>query len=442
MKWRILLLLAGAALGCAPKNPPPTTVVLISIDTLRPDHLGCYGYKRPTSPTIDAFASESALFLDASSPSPWTLPAHASLLTGLYPSRHGLKSHEAYLPAAIETLASRLVKRGYATAAVVNSQNLSSRFGLDRGFQQFRYVEEVAAQREPSRGVTDQAAEWLRQHAGRRLFLFVHYYDVHSDYASRPEYEAPLVAPYRGRADGTTGQLMSFREGRVSLASSDAPHLVDLYDAGIRQMDDELARLLASIDAHTPRRQSLVILTSDHGEEFFEHGGVLHGRTQFQEVMRVPLLVRGPGISAGHRITTPVSLLDVLPSVLRRLGESAPAGLDGNDISALFASDSNALEGRTLFGEADHGNTELDMTRAVRRGRFKLHYDRVTKASALFDLSKDPSELSDVSAREGETLRDLQARLERFLEIQPAAATPLKLSPEEMEKLRSLGYIR
>jgi arylsulfatase A-like enzyme len=437
-----VVLAAGLALtaGCGPSRPaPPQRLVLISVDTLRADHLGSYGYGRPTSPGIDALAREGVLFEDVSAPSPWTLPSHASLLTGLYPSRHGLKAHDRYLPSTVPTLAALLGRAGFVTAGVVNSYNLGPRFGLDRGFQEFVYVEEVADQVEPSTRITDQAMAWLRQHRDRRLFVFVHYYDVHSDYRSRPRYEEQFVSPYQGRADGTTAQLMAFREGRGRLDDKDAAHLIDLYDAGIRQMDDEVHRLVSFLRDEKLLDGTLLVLTSDHGEEFLERGGVLHGRTQFQEVMRVPLLMRGPGLPAGRRDPAPASLLDVMPTVLGLLGIEGPPSLDGEDLLRQGGADRRA--GRYLFGEADHNNAEPDVTRAVRHLGYKLHFNRLTGRRELFDLSRDPGEGVDRAASEPAVTADLRARLERFMQIRGEAAPPSRPTPEEIEKLRSLGYL-
>lgn len=194
LRWLAILSLVPALLfGCgteAPLLPPQkiTNLILISIDTLRADHLGCYGYDRPTSPEIDQFAAQGLLFEDCSAPSPWTLPSHASILTGLYPSRHTLNSPIKYLPAHVLTMAEVLKKQGFSTAAIVNSLNVSRKHGLDRGFDTFSYVEEFRDQMEPSL-VENHAVEWLSKNAIEPFFLFLHYYDVHSDYVSLPEYE-------------------------------------------------------------------------------------------------------------------------------------------------------------------------------------------------------------------------------------------------------------
>lgn len=434
-------LAACSASRTATGPPRPEIVVLVSIDTLRADHLSSYGYARKTSPLLDRLAAEGTLFEDAMTPAPWTLPAHASLLTGLYPSRHGLKAHDRYLPAKIQTLAQVLAQRGFVTAAVVNSHNLSPRFGLERGFREFLYLEEAANRRDPTRRIMDQAIDWLRRFGSGRLFLFVHSYDVHSDYTSQESYEREWLAPYRGPADGTTQQLMAFRDGKLKLGPQDARHLVDLYDAGIRQMDDELLRLVEFLRAGALLDRTLLLITSDHGEEFLERGGVLHGRTQFQEVVRVPLILRGPGILAGRRIAAPVSLLDVMPTLLSQLGLPVPEGLDGEDVSKLLQGEAGRLSQRLLFGEADHNNAQPDITRAVRRGSLKLIYDRLTEKHRLFDLSADPGEVKDIAGANGELARGLLEPLRRFLAIRGEPGTPLKLTPQEIERLRSLGYL-
>jgi arylsulfatase A-like enzyme len=434
--------LALVTLACGSGDDIPRLAVLVSIDTLRADHLGLYGYGRPTTPVLDALALESAVFEEAMSSSPWTLPAHASLLTGLYPSRHGLTSHERYLSSDVTTLGQVFSRAGYRTAAVVNSHNLGPEFGLDRGFQQYRYLEESVDQRKPSKEITDQAIRWVWEAGEKSLFLFLHYYDVHSDYVSLPEFETDFLRPYEGNADGTTAQLAAYREGKVSLSAADAPNLIDRYDAGIRQMDAEIGRFLDFLRERGLWERTLFVLTSDHGEEFFEHGGVLHGQTQYQEVLHVPLLVKGPGIPRGRRVSTPVSLVDIAPTVLERARIAVPEGLDGVDIARLWSEGDRKLEARYLFSEADHNNVEHDITRSVRYKSFKLHFNRLSREYRLYDLARDPMEQADLSSGREEAFAALSERLDRFLANERAEAPVRSLSEEEIEKLRSLGYLR
>ncbi len=431
-----------ASFSCGGREDRPRLVVLVSIDTLRADHLGLYGYERPTSPVVDALAVESTVFDEAMSSSPWTLPAHATLLTGLYPSRHGLTSHERYLSSSLKSLAQIFSQAGYRTAAVVNSHNLGPEFGLDRGFQQYRYVEEHAERREPSTEITDQGMEWVKDAGENPLLLFLHYYDVHSDYASLPDYESEFLRPYDGIADGSTTQLAAHREGKLSLSPSDASNLIDRYDAGIRQMDAEIGRFLEFLRERKLWEDTLFLLTSDHGEEFLEHGGVLHGQTQYQEVLRVPLLVKGPGVPPGRRVPTPVSLVDIAPTLLQLAGIAVPEGLDGVDVAPLWSEGDRELENRYLFSEADHNNVEHDITRAVRYKSFKLHFNRLSREYRLYDLSRDPAEQSDVSAGQEQAFAALSQRLDRFMASEKLEAPIRALSEEEIEKLRSLGYLR
>jgi len=444
MSLRLFLgaVLVLAPLACGGREGRPRLVVLVSIDTLRSDHLGLYGYPRATSPVLDSLALESTVFDEAMSSSPWTLPAHASLLTGLYPSRHGLTSHERYLESSLATLAQLYSQAGYRTAAVVNSHNLGPEFGLDRGFQQYRYVEERVDRREPSTEITDQGIQWVKGAGESPLFLFLHYYDVHSDYASLPEYETEFLRSYEGIADGSTAQLAAHREGMVSLSPADAPNLVDRYDAGIRQMDAEIGRFLDFLRERGLWEEALFVLTSDHGEEFFEHGGVLHGQTQYQEVIRVPLLVKGPGVPLGRRVPTPVSLVDIAPTLLGRAGIAVPEGLDGLDISRLWSEGDRELEARYLFSEADHNNVEHDITRSVRYKNFKLHFNRLSRERMLYDLAQDPEERTEILRGQEKARAALSERLDRFMASEKVEAPVRALSEDEIEKLRSLGYLR
>jgi arylsulfatase A-like enzyme len=433
--------------GCGKKRRgvKPSNVIMISIDTLRADHLGCYMYHRPTSPVLDEFASQGLLFENAATPCPWTLPAHASLLTGLYPSRHGARTRKNRLPDGVVTLAEVLRQHGFSTAGVVNSHWLSKKNGLHQGFDDFIYVEEYPGMiRSPK--VEYDGLNWLSEHSGKPFLLFLHYYDIHSDYCSLPHYEKQFVRPYNGIADGSTTQLYDFRYGQLSPNQTDIEHLIDLYDASIRQMDDGLGRLFRLIEQKGLFNNTLVIVTSDHGEEFMEHGGVLHGRTYFQEIMHVPLVMRGPGLPQGQRVKEIVSLIDVIPTILALVGIAKPASLDGIDLYPLWQKSGVKPSLRLLFGEADWNNlvdneTVDDIKRAVRQQRYKLHYDRVLKEVELYDIVVDPGEKTNVASRHVGIVDSLFGSLKNFMRIEKTGETVPPLSPQEIEKLKSLGYL-
>lgn len=417
-----------------------TNLILISIDTLRADHLGCYGYGRPTSPVMDKFASQGLLFADVTAPSPWTLPSHGSLLTGLYPNRHGLKSHYRKMPENVTTLAEILGRNGFVTSAIVNSHNLTGRYGLDRGFRDFLYVLEQTYLALPS--LTEaRGTEWLSKNQQEPFFLFLHFFDVHSDYCSLPQYEKQFLRPYEGNANGTTSQLKDFREGKVSMDHKDAEHLIDLYDAGIRQMDDGIFRLLNYLEYEGLLNKTLVIITSDHGEEFFDHGDVLHGRTHYQEVIQVPMLIRGPGIPKSKKIQDPVSLVDFVPTILSLLDINCPSNLDGLDISSLWKKPDVRFPTRFIFSEADHNNIKHDIKRSVRHPRYKLHYNIMTNQKTLFDLINDPKENTDIYSEKTALADSLFRVLEEHLSVEETGQVLEPLKPQEIEMLKSLGYL-
>jgi arylsulfatase A-like enzyme len=440
---RLVWLLAWAVAACGPPDPTPgpSHVVLVSIDTLRADHLGAYGYDRPTSPHLDALASEGTLFWNASSTSPWTLPAHASLLTGRWPSRHGVRSEAHRIPGDVPLLAELLRRQGWATAAVVNSRYLGRRFGFDRGFDHFQAL--PAPRSTEASGVEAAALDWLERHAdAERFFLFVHFYDVHSDYGATPELEARFGVEGPG-LEGRTEELRAVRRGERALSGDDLRRLRGLYDAGIARVDAAVGRLVAALDRHGLRDSTWVVVTADHGEEFLEHGGVLHGRTHYREVLRVPLVFAGPGVVRGRRIDAPVSVADVAPTLLGALGHPAPAGMDGVDLSPWLRGGSPEPDGpRFVLAEGDHGDAEPDSLRSLRGPRLELIRDGATGRSELYDWRADPAQRRDRAADWPEE----RARLERQLEVLSGSARAAEprppLSEEEAAELRALGYLR
>jgi arylsulfatase A-like enzyme len=431
----------------------PRNAILISIDTLRPDHLSCYGHARETSPTLDALAEGGVRFEDVTAAAPWTLPSHASLLTGLYPSRHGVLHHETRLPEGIVTLAEELRDGGFQTFAVVNTHNLgAAQFELDQGFGEFRYIMETEDDPKTLRvrtfnsgdTIVSTAKELLKaRDEDRPFFLFLHFYDVHTDFTPRAEYKERFVGPYAGRMMGTTTQLVRVRNGQDTLTAADVTWLREMYDAEIRQLDDLLGRFLAWLEEEGLFDETLFVVTSDHGEEFQEHGSVLHGRTQYQEVLRVPLIVKGPGIPRGLVVSTPVHGVDVAPTILAVMGVAPGAQHDGFDLTPLWSG--GTLPERLLFGEADHNNRmegELvfDVKKMVRQGSVKLLFDTLTGATELYDLARDRLEQQDLAGEQPERVRELQAELERF---QAGAVESEAIPPpteEERRRLDALGY--
>jgi arylsulfatase A-like enzyme len=432
-------ILVWIAAACHPGEVAhPRNVILISIDTLRADHLGCYGHTLPTSPNLDAFAAEGIVFEDAVATSPWTLPSHLSMLTGLYPARHGVRTVDRTLSDAIPTLATLLARRGFETAAVVNGALLRSRYGVSQGFADFEVVESDQSPTGAASRVTDRAIRWLDDHREGPVFLFLHYYDVHSDYFSLPRYRR-IFAPPESSFKGITMQLVEVNLGRLPIKKSDAASLALLYDAGIRQLDDELARLFAHLRRDGWLDDTAVVVTSDHGEEFLEHGGVLHGRTHYQELLHIPMILRGPTIPAGERIRTPVSLVDLVPTLLGLLRLAPPPSLDGIDLRPLWEAPQEPPAERWLFAEAGP-RWSRDEIRSVRRERYKLVLNRESQERQLYDLVEDPRERENLLQSRPEVAERLSAALARFMASDHEAPQAPEMPTEVREQLEQLGY--
>ena len=446
-------LLAAALAGCAGEEPVrPRNAILISIDTLRPDFLGCYGHARETSPNLDALARRGVRFTDVTAASPWTLPSHATMFTGLYPSHHGVKSHETRLAESFETVAEALGAAGFETFAVVNTHNIGApQFQLQQGFEHFEYVSEIDQDargriRTPNMGplVLSTAKEMLAaRDPGRPFFLFLHFYDVHTDFTPRPELRARFVQPYTGKLNARSQQLNGIRNRGERLKEADLTFLREMYEAEIRTFDELFGELTTWLAAQGLTDETLIVVTSDHGEEFQEHGGLLHGRTQYQEVLSIPLILAGPGLPEGAVVDQPVHAIDVAPTLLAALGVRSAARRDGLDLAPAWRGDT--LPTRAFFGEADHnnpvGNEKVhDIKKMIRRGSEKLLLDTFTLRTELYDLAQDPGERSDLLAQRAARAAELRAELERYLAGAIEAESIAAPSAEDQGLLDALGY--
>jgi len=438
-------------LGPGPHAPPPApgashpNVVLYVMDTVRADHLGCYGYARPTSPAIDAFARTAVQFDDAVASASWTRPATASILTGRDPAQHGATTLSTGIRPDVPVMAELLHDAGYATGAVVTNLNVASRFGFGRGFDEFRYLEE----RDERPGTYASAEElnaaafpWLEAHHDHPFLLYLHASDAHAPYRPAAGQAARFLPA--GLAPTITAET-PLRDllRRPALATPDnVAFLAALYDADVAAVDAGVAAVLAKLDALGVGRETLVILVADHGEEFLDHGGLEHGRTLFQEMVHVPLLVRLPGgAGAGRRVPTLARQVDLLPTVLSLAGVRAPGGLVGHPLltatgeplpgpdEAVFATE---LTGRPLAG--------------LRLGTWKGVVDETReRAPAVYDLATDPQERHDLADAHqvlvGYVRQAIEERrLRAGAEAPPRRDTPVA-DPDTERRLRALGYV-
>ncbi len=419
--------IATAALG-SPSHPRPRNVILISLDTLRADRVGAYGHPGGLTPTLDALAARGTRFADASSTSAWTSPAHASLFTGLYPSRLGLVAYRGLESAEVlgeahTTLAEVLRARGWQTRALTGGNFVAARLGFGQGFE--AYDDWAWRFGEHEKGLQEFLAGRDRS---RPFLLFLHGYDAHHPYEAEPDLARHHYGEYGGSYD-----VARFCREDPPASGPDLGYVKARYDAAVATADRSLGRLLAMLDADGALAESLVIAVSDHGEEFYEHGGCDHVDRMYQEVVQVPLLIAGPGVPAGRVVRAPVSLVDVMPTVLDALGLSRLPG-DGRSLWPDLGG-RRAAE-RTLLVESGREDAVM---RAVRRLALKLHVDATGRPGPLFDLSRDPGEREDLAGSRPALVQRLLAEVAGRA-VAPAERIPL--DPELRERLKALGYIQ
>ena len=419
-----------------PLRPPcaDCNVVLISLDTLRADHVGAYGYSRPTTPNIDALAARSIVFEQAVSQSAWTRPAHASMLTGLYPAEHGIVSIARGLALApsVPTLATALAAHGYATAAFTGGGNMSAHFGFDSGFEIYR---------SPGRRLNDSLpgiARWLGERDERPYFLFVHAFDPHRPYKSEPVDRAAL-----GLTAARPGIPMP-RACRAARSTADLDAFVDEYDAAIRHGDRALGKLLALLERTATRRPTMLVFTSDHGEEFFDHGDCFHIRTLYREIVHVPLIIRLPGaLPRRVRELVPASVA-IAPTVLELVG-AGPRSRWGASLAGVLEGRERSVAEYVVSETAiRYRNRVVGRVQALTSERDKLIQWVAEERSEYFDLARDPFErepLEDSAAPRSQMAR---LRLDSWLEAHPrqtGAVVPRPLPAELKRELRRLGYV-
>lgn len=434
-----------AALWCAAcpsREAERPNVLLIAVDTLRADRLGCYGNPRGLTPHLDRLAAAGLRFEDATAHAPWTLPSFASIFTSLYPSEHGaggrLPDFQA-LPAGLPTLAERLRDAGFDTAAITNVDFLGPTFGVCRGFEHhdsvyFQTNEEVRR----AAATTDAALDWLATRGARPWLLFVHYFDPHAAYDPPQEFRAQF-AREEDRASawkfGSRSELVALRQGRLELDRATMARAEALYDAEVAYVDREIGRLLERSGALDPKRRTVVVLTSDHGEEFFDHGSWEHGHSVYQELLHVPLIVAAPGRLAPAAIAAPVRLIDLAPTVCE-LADVPPAPtFRGTSLLALAGA-----QGRSAPSSLSEGAFMGPPQRAWRRGSDKLILSE-ERGLELYDLGRDPRETRDRSRDEFPRALELASELELTDKaLRRTHGQAVELSAEERARLAELGY--
>jgi arylsulfatase A-like enzyme len=492
-----------SSLGCAPDDLKRSTskpnVLLVALDTVRADHLQVYGYSRPTSPHLSARAKDWFIFENAQSSAPWTAPALISLMTSLYPNVHGIHAfpNPGRLGGSVTTLAEILREHGYVTAAFTEGGYAKGAFGLDRGFDHYPSNpgdEETNHSNllHPSRLVLnlDRTLSWIRDHQHEAFFVFHHTYEPHTPYRApesvisqfRPDYDEAVEhrrvreAIRRWNVDRTIDEqeMELVRIHQYHCRLNDMPRLLrqrrfaalsrkrgldhngladrrgvvrvltDFHDAEIALVDQELDRIWTFLEDSRLLEHTIVVLLSDHGEGLGEHGAVEHGKSLFEELLHIPLMIYAPDPSlVARRIPSLVRSVDVMPTVLDLVGISAADRLlQGQSLVPLMRG-----EHRELLSFS-HARDDVPSQFSVRDDRWRLIRDNVTRETALYDLEHDPDELHPVTHQHPEIAARLEIELDRQMwrdqalkKASGADVQAIDLDSKTVDELRRLGYI-
>jgi len=436
--------------GAAPPPPPVRAaaarpnLVLYVVDTLRADYLGAYGHPAPTSPRLDGFARDGVLFEDAWAQASWTRSAMASVLTGLHVQGHGVDREDRLLSPSAHTLTEALRAGGYRTGAFVANHLLGGRFGFDQGFDAWNPAT-PSLYGAPAADLVRAALAWVDS-GPRPFFLYVHTMEPHAPYTPSDEDLRPFaVDGYRGPTD--TRSLL--RLGQLgTLDPAGLAFLRSRYRGEVRQNDRAFGGLLDGLESRGLAGATAVVFTADHGEEFLEHGGTEHAKTLYQELVRVPLVVRLPGgPKRGARERAPAQQIDLMPTLLSLAG-LPPGALPGRDLTLTLTGQPPPELPPLLFSEERFGVVDK---LSIRAGDLKLIFNndgpalwRAGSHLELYDLARDPVEKVNLVARRPIAAVFLQRRLEAFRNAQPRAraAESVALSSAEKEQLRALGYVQ
>jgi arylsulfatase A-like enzyme len=428
------------------KGKEKLNVIIYLVDTLRADHLGCYGNPEIQTPHIDRFASQGVLFEKAYSQASWTKPSTATLLTSTYPSYHGAITRYDLLTNKLITLAEVLKNNGYLTAAFSNQPNISADFGFSKGFDSFMEVYyEIKISPLYAKHMNKLILPWLEKNTDKPFFLYIHTIDPHDPYNPPPPFDTMYDKNYQGSIHGSSRTLCDIDEGKIKVTPRDIQHLKALYDGEITLNDEAFGELIEKLKELKLYNRTLVLFTSDHGEEFYEHHGVKHGDTLYEEQVHIPIIIRDPfHFPSEHRIGSMVGTIDIMPTILRSLNISVPAQCEGKSLIPLIKDEKNFFVANLFFEE------DLDgiVIQAIRRKQWKLIFYPKTDKLELFNLEKDANEEHNVASEYPELSSSLYEEMKHWHQKQIEQRTGLlrpkvqKLSEETIKQLRALGYLK
>ncbi|MEE2685867.1 MAG: sulfatase [Planctomycetota bacterium] len=402
-------------------------VVLVSFDALQAAHVGCYGYPRNVTPFMDGVARQGFLFREAISVASWTVPASMTWFTGVYPSQHRMTNKYAVynekekklanlkeLSPGLITLADVMKQNGYRTGGFTGNAGVSGGFGYEQGFDTYYYPRQKFGSIEES---IPRAIRWLEANRKKKFFLFLHGYDVHGQRTPDTGYDYRFVDPdYDRKYTGTELEQELLREeglekGQLTLRDEDVRFWRAIYDEKIQRMDKQFGQFLAALDRLGLTGKTLLLLTSDHGTEFYEHRRFDHGFTLYNELIHVPLVIKLPGQTSGKVITDRISSIDVMPTILDLLNVKVPAEvqkqLRGTSLAATMTGEPAR---RNIFSETDYRDYTFKRSIITPDG-WKLIYTLEEKSRELYHLQNDPGELMNLADAQPDRADQLQRML-------------------------------
>ena len=435
-----------------PRKPKKPNVVLLLVDTLRADHLSHFGYHRPTAAPLDDFAAQATVFTRAYAPAPWTAPSAASLHTGLFPTGHGLLAKGDKLDARLLTIAEALKARGWHTLGHSFNHHVSSKTGFDQGFSVFDdFLGHATAYPDISR-LLPRVGNQLDSMPGGPFFLYLHPMNVHGPYKVPKPHRADLLGRPPSRKFVYYGRKMRaiLQRGDLEVRKHVGPRmlqsLVDQYDTAIRYSFAELAKILDLLKERDLYDDSLIVLTADHGEELFEHGGFSHGYSLHEELLHVPLYIKLPRQKRPRRIGTPVSLLDIYPTIVDLLDIPGAPGSDGHSLLPLLQGRSGEAPARQHFVHLVDWKARC-RGRALANERFKLveverNYEGLRNTTMLYDRRNDPNESINLAQHKPELVKSMRSALQAALKsFTHTGIKPVNvLDKLDKDRLQALGY--
>jgi arylsulfatase A-like enzyme len=440
----LLILILLGFMSCKRAQPICTdaNIIFISIDCLRTDHLGRYGYSRNTSPHFDRFVDDAVLFNTCISQCTSTLASHSSMLTSLIPEHHGaFFTRNLALPAEVQTMAEILKENGYKTVSFNDGGQIAPRFALNQGFDLYESTSPQRKYRKYTfRRIVKKSMDWIERNPQEKFFMFLHTYETHHPYEPKKEDLELFEQDYSGKLpDYISVDLINrINRGTVQIDDQDLQHLINTYDAEIKSMDRSLGRFLEFLKEKGLYEDTIIIFTSDHGEEFGEHELIAtHSNSLFNEQIRVPLAIKFCDSQYSSReIDSLVRSIDILPTMLEAVGVESSAPFEGVSLAPLIQGKTDNLE-LLAISQRDMRETKPEFW-SIMNEKWKLYNGK------LYDLENDPQELIDQSADHADLKAMLWKHAEDYLEKDPVQTSneKVKLSDGLKEKLKSLGYIK